>query len=150
MAEQGGSDVGKLTITVSADVEDAVAGLKAVQREARKTTQALREVESSSAREIDRLADFIMREIPGEPSRSESAVDVAIRLLSKSDLSRVTVCDLRTESLKQSLKDGDRAAQDALALIEEQEKMIAELERGHFSNASTAVLADELARREGR
>ena len=83
MAEQGGSDVGKLTITVSADVEDAVAGLKAVQREARKTAQALREVESSSAREIDRLADFIMREIPGEPSRSESAVDVAIRLLSE-------------------------------------------------------------------
>jgi len=33
--------------------------------------------------EIDRLANFILREFPGEPGKynSESAVDVAIRLL---------------------------------------------------------------------
>lgn len=33
------------------------------------------------ARQIDRLARFIMENIPGEPSRSEGAVDTAIRLL---------------------------------------------------------------------
>ena len=31
--------------------------------------------------QIDRLARFIMDEIPGEPSQSEGAVDTAIRLL---------------------------------------------------------------------
>ncbi len=33
--------------------------------------------------QIDRLAQFIMRNIPGEPSQDEGAVDCAIRLLSK-------------------------------------------------------------------
>lgn len=33
--------------------------------------------------QIDRLARFIMQNIPGEPSRSESAVDTAIRLLDR-------------------------------------------------------------------
>lgn len=32
-------------------------------------------------KQIDRLAKFIMAEIPGEPSQSEGAVDTAIRLL---------------------------------------------------------------------
>jgi hypothetical protein len=32
--------------------------------------------------QIDRLATFIMRHVPGEPSQSEGAVDTAIRLLS--------------------------------------------------------------------
>ena len=32
-------------------------------------------------KQISELADFIMREIPGEPSKSEGAVDTAIRLL---------------------------------------------------------------------
>jgi hypothetical protein len=36
--------------------------------------------------QIGRLATFIMNEIPGEPSRSEGAVDCAIRLLRKGDL----------------------------------------------------------------
>ena len=31
--------------------------------------------------QVKRLADVIMAEIPGEPSRSEGAVDTAIRLL---------------------------------------------------------------------
>ena len=31
--------------------------------------------------QIGRLADFILREIPGEPSQSQGAVDTAIRLL---------------------------------------------------------------------
>ena len=31
--------------------------------------------------QIDELATFILEEVPGEPSRSEGAVDTAIRLL---------------------------------------------------------------------
>jgi hypothetical protein len=41
---------------------------------------SLEAVESLGS-QIDRLANFIMREIDGEPSRSEGAVDCAIRLL---------------------------------------------------------------------
>jgi len=40
----------------------------------------------SAESEIDRLADFLLKNYPSEPGRtgvSESAVDVAIRLLSK-------------------------------------------------------------------
>lgn len=33
----------------------------------------------SSEAQIDRLAAFIMNEVPGEPSQSEGAVDTAIR-----------------------------------------------------------------------
>jgi hypothetical protein len=32
--------------------------------------------------QVKRLADFIVENVPGEPSRSEGAVDTAIRLLS--------------------------------------------------------------------
>lgn len=31
--------------------------------------------------QVERLADFIMAEVPGEPSQSQGAVDTAIRLL---------------------------------------------------------------------
>jgi hypothetical protein len=31
--------------------------------------------------QVDRLAKFIMDQIPGEPSQSEGAIDTAIRLL---------------------------------------------------------------------
>ena len=37
----------------------------------------------SASQQIDRLATFIMEQIPGEPRRSEGAVDTAIRLLSE-------------------------------------------------------------------
>jgi hypothetical protein len=36
-----------------------------------------------SVNEMDRLARWIIANVPGEPSRSEGAVDVAIRLLSE-------------------------------------------------------------------
>lgn len=31
--------------------------------------------------QVKRLADFIMQEVPGEPSQAEGAIDTAIRLL---------------------------------------------------------------------
>lgn len=37
----------------------------------------------TAAQQIDRLAQFIVDEIPGEPSRDEGAVDTAIRLLAR-------------------------------------------------------------------
>src|SRR5690625_5134030 len=52
-----------LTIKVTADVEDTLKGLKAVQREARNTTKALRELESQQHKnkhlviEVDKLGD---------------------------------------------------------------------------------------------
>lgn len=36
---------------------------------------------SESQRQIDRLAEFIMNEVPGEPSMSQGAVETAIRLI---------------------------------------------------------------------
>jgi len=47
--------------------------------------------------QVDRLASFILTNIPGEPSRSEGAVDTAIRLLD-----RLTA--------PSGVRDGDRAA----------------------------------------
>lgn len=42
----------------------------------------IREVkEMNCAEQIDRLAEFIMKEVDGEPSKNEGAVDTAIRLL---------------------------------------------------------------------
>jgi len=31
--------------------------------------------------QIDRLANFIMKEVPGEPSQSQGSVDTAIRII---------------------------------------------------------------------
>lgn len=44
------NNVGDLTITVETDVSDAVKGFKALQREIRETTKALREYEAVSKR----------------------------------------------------------------------------------------------------
>jgi hypothetical protein len=38
-------------------------------------------VNESAEQQIERLAKFIMAEVPGEPSQSEGAVDCAIRLI---------------------------------------------------------------------
>lgn len=38
-------------------------------------------IKSNAELQIDQLAKFILKEIPGEPSRSEGAVDTAIRLM---------------------------------------------------------------------
>lgn len=79
-----------ISVKLDVDIFDALTGLKALQREAREATKALRELEEAQARsnEIDRLAAFILANYPSEPGRmgeSESAVDVAIRLLGGDD-----------------------------------------------------------------
>lgn len=81
--------IGGLTYKLTLDVSEALAGLKALQREARKATQAVRGVESAE----------------------------------------ITVHDLQLQAIKDSLKDGNKAEQGALALITEFEQRVAELER---------------------
>ena len=41
----------------------------------------LEEKVDTAEEQIDRLANFIMSEVPGEPSQSEGAVDCAIRII---------------------------------------------------------------------
>jgi phage-related minor tail protein len=42
----------ELTIKIDVDITDALTGLKAIQREAKRATQALRELEQASAKAI--------------------------------------------------------------------------------------------------
>jgi hypothetical protein len=50
MADFKQSRVGELTVKLDVDASDAIRALKALQREARKATQALREFESEASR----------------------------------------------------------------------------------------------------
>lgn len=51
MAEKRESNIGNVSVKVSVDVSDAITGLKAVQREAKEATHALKELESTKAEE---------------------------------------------------------------------------------------------------
>ena len=53
--------------------------------------QQTQEQWETPSQQIERLANFIMNNIPGEPSKSEGAIDTAMRILSSS----------RTELLKE-------------------------------------------------
>lgn len=46
MADKQSREVGKLQVKVEVDVSEALTGLKALQREAREATKALRELEA--------------------------------------------------------------------------------------------------------
>lgn len=52
------------------------------------------------AKEIEKLADFILAKIPGEPSCSESAVDTAIRLLKPYTKPHVNDCAQKAECME--------------------------------------------------
>lgn len=47
------------------------------------TIKYLKEQNDALASQINRLAEFIMQHIPGEPSKSEGAVDCAIRIMTE-------------------------------------------------------------------
>lgn len=51
-AQSEGSNARELSAKIDVDVSDALTGLKAVQREAKKATQALRELEAETAEYI--------------------------------------------------------------------------------------------------
>ena len=48
-------------IKVKVDAEDALKGLKAIQREVRKTTQALKELEEARQQALKEIADGLWR-----------------------------------------------------------------------------------------
>ena len=41
--------------------------------------------------QIDRLADFIMRDVPGEPAENEGAIDTAIRIMRRGNIERAAL-----------------------------------------------------------
>jgi len=51
--------------------------------EPKATEELVAFIERPLREQIDRLAEFIMSEVEGEPSKSEGAVDCAIRLLKR-------------------------------------------------------------------
>jgi len=57
------------------------AGLDFDKASLRGEANYLAELEESPEEKIDRLASFIMEEVPGEPSREEGVVETAIRLI---------------------------------------------------------------------
>ena len=75
--------------------------------------------------QIERLATFIMDEIPGEPSRSEGAVDTAIRLLKRAYV---------PSSLKK------REGNETLGMVVEDDCTIGELRNNRFGPEFEAAL----------
>lgn len=57
----------------------------------------------STADQVDRLAMFIMHNIPGEPSKSESAVDCAIRIMTEQRDS-LRICNMGIEEAAKLLR----------------------------------------------
>lgn len=60
MADNKSREVGKLHVKVEVDVSEALTGLKALQREAREATKALRELEA-----VQRNVDALQTEVDG-------------------------------------------------------------------------------------
>lgn len=54
-----------------------------IEQEVKKEFEKLIDSHQHLSNEIDRLALFIMDNVPGEPSKSQGAIDTAIRLLSE-------------------------------------------------------------------
>ena len=54
-----------------------------IEQEVKKEFEKLIDSHQRLSNEIDRLALFIMDNVPGEPSKSQGAIDTAIRLLSE-------------------------------------------------------------------
>lgn len=106
MAENKRGEIEKgndLTITLGADVDEAVSGLKRLQRELRKTTQELRELERGLAeiaegRPISLDGPSIVRSIA---EYIEDVEDHAVKLWrEKDDLSEVPTCALSEELVR--------------------------------------------------
>lgn len=98
--EKSREDIGSLKVKIDVDVSEALTGLKAVQREARKATQALREMESYY--ESDGKRFYVSWKQHGD--------DV-------SEVKEVTISDIPTSILRREL-----AQRDAFIKIDEQQK----------------------------
>lgn len=99
--------------------------------------------------QVDRLARFIMGEIPGEPSQSQGAVDTAIRLLR--DYQRVLAEneDLKahearwTETVERQRKTLDRYREERTALEAEVAALRADAQRWRFVRSRGMVAVNE-------
>jgi phage-related minor tail protein len=80
MADFKQSRVGELTVKLDVDASDAIRALKAIQREARKATQALRELEADVAKA---KTTNITVNIPNITVKDEADVEKIARELSK-------------------------------------------------------------------
>lgn len=90
--------------------------------------------ERIAAGELDRLAKFIMAEVPGEPSRSEGAVDCAMRIIR--DLRSGQ--DLRRDAMNiASVAFGHNTPGDAEELIERAEAIETWLTNGRTVDADS-------------
>lgn len=72
--------------------------------------QAGENPDCSAKQELDRLADFILEHVPGEPSRNEGAVDCAIRIL------RRTLAVEAQRAMQRRDEEANREAVKKLAL----------------------------------
>lgn len=88
--------------------------------------------------QIDRLAQFILDEVPGEPSRSEGAVDTAIRIIKQALARKVTpmlssvvkgefLATLKAE-IDYHAENGDCDIKDHLASLKNIRKFIQKVE----------------------
>ena len=77
-------------------------------------------VESKELKDIGRLANFIMVNIEGEPSKSEGAIDCAIRLLGKNapEDEIKTVLDETTKAFDRLADETNKLKKDELPKIE--------------------------------
>jgi len=90
--------------------------------------------------QIKKLADFILREVPGEPSENEGAIDTAIRVIRKALL--LEWKDKR-EDLTKQMADIDGEIEKINAKINELEKLI-------WSDPPVSVEIPTFRRKRGR
>ena len=62
-------------------IKERTAYFPATGRVSREEVAAMIDVIEALHKQIDRLAQFILTEVPGEPSQSEGAVNCAIRIM---------------------------------------------------------------------
>lgn len=153
-------DSSNLTITVAADVNDAITGFKALSRELRETTKAARELEQAyedvehTVNDISTQLDRDDRLLERIYSNLQSKHIVEIVGKKVGDATVPTVKELQAQTLMDSLRNEpnipDRLRDELLAKISEDEAIIAELERkiGDLSEVPTKELHEELAKRE--
>lgn len=142
-----GGNPSNLTVKVTADVNDAITGFKALSRELRETTKAARELEQAYEDVEIAINDFEGAKLVGN--------NVYLDGKKIGKVIAPTVKDLQAETLKNALQNEpnipDRLREDLLAKISEDEAIIAELERkiGDLSEVSTKELHEELTKRDG-
>lgn len=82
-SESNGKPVGDISLKIDVDVSEALTGLKAVQREAKEATKALRELEAERTRKPLRLSEIPTKQLHDELSIRYGIDPLTPELLSK-------------------------------------------------------------------